>query len=327
MAVNINSVYTTVLYILNKEQRGYITPTQFNSLASQVQLEIFQSYFPDGNQVNRLNQNNTQNDTEFFNIFKDISYKLFPFEQDISFFYDAGLSTSVDAFVPSTSSNLYKIGEVIANYTNTGKTNKSIAQLTSKSDYNKITRSKLTSPTEQYPLFYTTNADVTPVEATLTVVVQTPGTAVANVTIDTGNIFVGQTVVGTNVVANTVVSNYNEFTGDLTFNQNQPLAIGPALSLTGQAYNSLVLKIDPLPTSLTVNGLTTPSDPLWAFTVGDVGQYLFNSANSVNFELDISERSNLIIRILKYCGVIINDPTIIQVADEETQQVETNEKS
>jgi len=49
MAVNINTVYTTVLYILNKEQRGYITPAEFNSLATQVQEEIFESYFPDGN--------------------------------------------------------------------------------------------------------------------------------------------------------------------------------------------------------------------------------------------------------------------------------------
>ena len=59
--VNINTVYTTVLYILNKEQRGYVTPTEFNSLATQVQEEIFNSYFPDGNQLNRYNQNNQQN--------------------------------------------------------------------------------------------------------------------------------------------------------------------------------------------------------------------------------------------------------------------------
>ena len=51
--VNINTVYTTVLYILNKEQRGYVTPAEFNSLATLVQDEIFESYFPDGNQVNR----------------------------------------------------------------------------------------------------------------------------------------------------------------------------------------------------------------------------------------------------------------------------------
>jgi len=86
--VNINTVYTTVLYILNKEQRGYVTPSEFNSLATLVQDEIFQSYFPDGNQLNRFNQNNQQNDTEFFNMFKDTAYKLYPFERTASFKYN-----------------------------------------------------------------------------------------------------------------------------------------------------------------------------------------------------------------------------------------------
>ena len=43
MAINVNTVYTTVLSILNKEQRGYIPPAEFNSLAVQVQQEIFES--------------------------------------------------------------------------------------------------------------------------------------------------------------------------------------------------------------------------------------------------------------------------------------------
>ena len=30
MAINANTVYTTVLSILNKEQRGYLTPDEFN---------------------------------------------------------------------------------------------------------------------------------------------------------------------------------------------------------------------------------------------------------------------------------------------------------
>ena len=80
--VNINTVYTTVLYILNKEQRGYVTPVEFNSLAVQVQEEIFASYFPDGNQHNRINQNNQQNDTEFFNMFTGNAYKLYPSKQE-----------------------------------------------------------------------------------------------------------------------------------------------------------------------------------------------------------------------------------------------------
>ena len=40
MAVSIDTVYQRVLSILNKEQRGYITPQEFNLLANQAQIEI-----------------------------------------------------------------------------------------------------------------------------------------------------------------------------------------------------------------------------------------------------------------------------------------------
>ena len=49
MAINVNQVYKTVLSILNKEQRGYITPDEFNKLATQVQLEMFENYSDDLN--------------------------------------------------------------------------------------------------------------------------------------------------------------------------------------------------------------------------------------------------------------------------------------
>ena len=56
MAINVNTVYRTVLLLLNKEQRGYMTPTEFNSIANQVQLEIFEQYFSDLNQQLRVPQ-------------------------------------------------------------------------------------------------------------------------------------------------------------------------------------------------------------------------------------------------------------------------------
>jgi len=43
--VNINEVYKIVLTITNKDNRGYITPEEFNNLADQAQNEIFESYF------------------------------------------------------------------------------------------------------------------------------------------------------------------------------------------------------------------------------------------------------------------------------------------
>jgi hypothetical protein len=259
MAVNVNTVYQTVLYILNKEQRGYITPAEFNSLAEQVQDEIFQSYFPDGNQQYRKNQQNAQNDTEFFDMFKDVSYKLYPFEKEVSFVYD----TNNSGWVYSSSGVLYKIGEITASYSDNNPTVSSIVQLTSKNDYSKITRSKLTSPSKEYPLCLSTSTN-TPVFP--------------------------------------------------------------------QTVNQLLLKISPKPSSLSINSLFKPSAPSWGFTIGALGQYLFSpsgtsGSSTVNFELDISEKNNIIINLLKYCGIIINDPTIIQAAEQEAQKVEINEKS
>jgi len=54
MAVNIDTVYQRVLAIANKEQRGYITPQEFNLLANQAQMQIFEQYFYDITQFERI---------------------------------------------------------------------------------------------------------------------------------------------------------------------------------------------------------------------------------------------------------------------------------
>jgi len=52
--VNIDTVYQRVLALANKEQRGYITPQEFNLYANQAQQEIFEQYFYDLNQAARI---------------------------------------------------------------------------------------------------------------------------------------------------------------------------------------------------------------------------------------------------------------------------------
>ena len=50
----IDTVYQRVLAIANKEQRGYITPLEFNLLANQASLDVFEQYFYDLNQFERV---------------------------------------------------------------------------------------------------------------------------------------------------------------------------------------------------------------------------------------------------------------------------------
>ena len=56
----IDTVYQKVLAIANKEQRGYVTPQEFNLFANQAQMEIFEQYFYDINQFKRLPGNLTE---------------------------------------------------------------------------------------------------------------------------------------------------------------------------------------------------------------------------------------------------------------------------
>ena len=54
----INSVRNTVIAILNKNNYGYISPSDFNLYAQQAQLELFMKYFSDYNAI--INKENAR---------------------------------------------------------------------------------------------------------------------------------------------------------------------------------------------------------------------------------------------------------------------------
>ena len=54
MAISIDTIYQRVLAITNKEQRGYITPLEFNLIANQAQLLIFEQYLYDLDKAKRV---------------------------------------------------------------------------------------------------------------------------------------------------------------------------------------------------------------------------------------------------------------------------------
>ena len=73
--ININKVYQRVLAFANKEQRGYITPQEFNIFAENAQLEIFEQYFYDLAQYNRVNTK-AGNSYEYADIQDNIKEKI-----------------------------------------------------------------------------------------------------------------------------------------------------------------------------------------------------------------------------------------------------------
>jgi hypothetical protein len=77
--VSIDTVYQRVLVLANKEQRGYITPQEFNLLANQAQMEIFEQYFGDLVVYNK-NPGNTQ---EFSDPLSVLYEKIGEFDVDL----------------------------------------------------------------------------------------------------------------------------------------------------------------------------------------------------------------------------------------------------
>jgi hypothetical protein len=96
--VNVDTVYQRVLAIANKEQRGYITPLEFNLLANQAQLEIFESYFVELNQALAA----PGNESEYSDIIKTLNEKISIFKTDGALTYASGYF--------SYPSDMYKLG-------------------------------------------------------------------------------------------------------------------------------------------------------------------------------------------------------------------------
>ena len=103
MAININKVYKSVLSILNKEQRGYLTPYEYNNLAKQAQLELLDNLFYEYNKVSNLENVNRTNES-----YGDLATRI---EEQIDEFYKSS-SISLSTGVGTLPTDLYKVIDV-----------------------------------------------------------------------------------------------------------------------------------------------------------------------------------------------------------------------
>ena len=141
MAVNVNTVYQRVLAIINKEQRGYLTPQEFNTIANQAQLDIFEQYFYDLNQFGRIPGNQT-----------DYADMLEILEEKISIFEKVQISVSGGTTLPA---DLYRLGSILTNCPSC----REAEQLTQK-EWLYILKSPIAQPSNEFPIFIRDNAGI-----------------------------------------------------------------------------------------------------------------------------------------------------------------------
>ncbi len=139
MAIGVNEVYRTVLLILNKEQRGYLTPEEFNKIGSQVQREIFEKYFEDLNQELRQ----PQTDYDYADRVVNTDEKIEIFKKNASLTHTAGGVFNLPA-------DHYRLGSI--SYTAPTKLPVE-AQRVNRTDFYLIQRSKLSDASTKFPIY------------------------------------------------------------------------------------------------------------------------------------------------------------------------------
>ena len=236
MAVSVDRVYQKVLALANKEQRGYITPQEFNLFADHAQMDIFEQYFYDLEQ----RQRGIGNELDYGDIISNIEEKISMFERSDS---SVGVQGDGCVLVSSDIPNLYRLGAVKVKYQT--ETNFRVADKIQLNELNKYKNSPLTAPTKSNPV-------------------------------------------------------YTKFSS---------------------ADSAVRIKIYPYPTgvgdSVTVNYIIKPTSPNWTYLISSSGNALYNPSGVKDFELHVSEESNLVIKILQYAGVAIKDFQLTGIATQE----------
>ena len=154
MAASINNVYQKVLALANKEQRGYITPQEFNLFAEYAQLDIFNKYFDDLRGIKSINVNSDYSDSKI-----SIKERISAFELSIQ-----GLNSYNNGF-SDLPNDLYSLGSVVVNYDSVGQFSADISktvqvQRVDTKEANKYINTALAAPTRLNPIYTHVGGDI-----------------------------------------------------------------------------------------------------------------------------------------------------------------------
>ena len=236
MAISVDKVYKTVLSILNKESRGFLTPDEFERIASQVQLDILDQNFHDYNRA--VSRETVGRGAQGYgDIPKKIQDRIDPFytTNDITLVSGVGAlpTVTVDDY---TRSNVYNIVRVTTQDNNS--LNITEVDRIEKSKLTYLLSSPITSPSTTFPIYYIT---------------------------------------GENINVN-------------------PTSLS----------------------SVSMDYISIPSDPVWNSEADANGALTYTATGSTDFTLHSSSEVDLVLGILRYTGVIIKDPSVIQAIGQET---------
>ena len=306
MAISVDTIYQRVLVLANKEQRGYITPQEFNLLANQAQIQIFESYFY-SKKMESIKSVNAPTEVDESDIDELLNKKLGIFQSFEA--VTSGHTFPTTVTVSSVAYDVFQTGMVLLGDEPCQKVSIFEAQRFKKS-------ARHMAMTDNQAPFYTDNR----VSGRDIVVYaggvdgsdenEEPG-VFTDATCDYNNdptithdanplIVVGLGVSGTGIPTGATVASINSTT---SFELS-------AATTGGSVTNGTLTFSD-----ITVECFRVPKTVEWAYVVVS-GKALHNNTSGVgeDFELHKSETDTLVNKILELAGIVINKPGLVQLA-------------
>lgn len=302
----INSVYKTVLALLNKNNYGYVSPADFNLYAKQAQTEIFIDYFSNFNK--QVNFENMRRSGEgLANLGQKIA-------EDIEVF-------SVTKFLTLSSINIYSLPSLITTgdipYL-IGKILSYAIQVTSGVNTS-VTASRLVASAGTFVSSGVQVGDV---------VINTTDSTYAKVTSIISNT---QLTLSSNIFLATAKSfiiykhveaekiSHNKATLINTSLLTKPTTIFPAYVSQGITLSMFPNNITWRTGMVEAQYYRYPTDPKWTYVslVGGAPSFDQSQVDYVDFEVGQDEEISLIIKICQYCGLEIREREVVEFAKRE----------
>ena len=324
MAINVNKVYKSVLSILNKEQRGYLTPYEFNNLARQAQLELLDGLFYQYNQFLNIENINRTNEG-----YADLAEKI---QEQIDEHYKSSSLTPAASKV-TLPSDVYRVLDV---------TMRDYAMKVEKIDKARLPflkSSPLTKPSSTFPVYYQDAADVV-IEPTTTENVSInyiakPSDPRFGYTVNTqygteiydaspfvdGGIILGTKTIGIVSTNATGITNgdYTAIVGTTSGVSTSGNGDAANLKITVSGGTVTAVEVITVGSGFKLNDTITITSTLLTgantsviLTLRVADLYSTTNQGSTDFTLHKSLETNLILSILAYGGLIIKDPSIVQ---------------
>ena len=311
----INEVRNAVLSVLNKNNYGYISPSDFNLFALNAQMEIYEEYYSDYNKAINAENGRVPSGQPTGGSLSGIEYA--NIEQPIAEVMESFLRTD---YLSKVSANIFSEPSALT----TGYAAYMILELKCKpinlktGTNTSVVSNQLVDSTALFTTLGIVAGDVVVNVTTgliANVVLVSSNTVItldSNIFLASGNVYSilsSATIVDVEKVSNSKVTLLNNS------NLTPPTIEYPIYALQGE-------QISVYPSTISTKGqiqatyFRYPKPPKWTFITLTNGEPVFDQSQSdyQDFELPATDEYKLVMITLQYCGVSIREADVVQFA-------------